>query len=254
MPSHLSSMGFQLESEADFVKLAEQAYEEGQAWEVDRGTYIKWAPGGGIELWLQLDAHGDIIGLNPHFRGKGLMRAALTHAIVRADGTLLDGAFHAWANPSEDDPARGDFPFVFDVPDFYLDKPKLPAVLDVQLAAFAHELQSYESDQAYDETQPGEIKFAAESFIPAGLFFPGGDEVDPPQAHALFSGHVQATALITNPITGQEFCWAQVRTLGGEMDVVADPVLLNGLLVEGGVVSGTFWLSGRFLHNNDSGA
>lgn len=47
----------------------------------------------------------------------------------------------------------------------------------------------------------------------------------------------------------QEFCWAKVRTLGGEMDVVADPQILEGFLVKDGVVSGSFWLSGRILNS-----
>ena len=35
-----------------------------------------------------------------------------------------------------------------------------------------------------------------------------------------------------------------VSTFGGEVDVVADPVLLNNVIVKGGVVKGSFWLSG----------
>jgi hypothetical protein len=38
-----------------------------------------------------------------------------------------------------------------------------------------------------------------------------------------------------------------VRTLGGEVDMFADPDLLTGYLTKGGIVSGSFWLSGRLL-------
>jgi hypothetical protein len=247
MPSHMSDIGFELNSEDDFHQLASQACEEGEAWEADSGTYVRWAPGEGIELWAQLDQDNDVIGLNPHFRGKGLMRVGLTEEVPRPEGTCLDGAFNAWANPSESDPETGEFPLVFDVPNYRLNKVRLPSILQVQLAAFAHELQSYESDQAYEQSQSEEIKFASESFIPSGLFRPEGRATEPPQAHAIFTGHVRETSIVTNPVTGNSFCWAKVRTLGGDVDVVADPVLLNGLLVEGGVVSGSFWLSGFLI-------
>ena len=247
MPTHMSDIGFQMDSEEDFHQLASRAREEGEAFEADNGTYIRWSPGEGIELWVQLDREGDVIGFNPHFRGRGLMRVGLVQAVSRPDGTPLDGAFRAWANPTEGEPENGDFPFIFDVPDYQLRKVQLPSILPVQLAAFAHELQSYESDEAYDQSQPGEIKFASESFIPSGLFSSAGDATEPPLADAFFTGHVLETSIVTNPVTENSFCWAKVRTLGGDVDVVADPVLLNGLLVEGGVVSGSFWLSGLLM-------
>jgi hypothetical protein len=243
----MSDIGFQLNSEEDFQQLASQACEEGEALEAHNGTYIRWAPGEGIELWIQLDQANEIIGLNPHFRGNGLMRVGLVQEVSRPEGTPLDGAFYAWANPSDDDPQDGEFPFVFDVPDYQLRRVELPTIRQVQLAAFAHELQSYQSDEAYDASQAEEMKFASESFIPSGLFSPGGAATEPPLAHARFTGHVRETSIVTNPVTGNSFCWAKVRTLGGDVDVVADPVLLNGLLVEGGVVSGSFWLSGTLI-------
>src|SRR5205085_2604545 len=123
----------------------------------------------------------------------------------------------------------------------------VPSIGEVQLTAFAHELQAYESEAAYAATQSGAVKFATESFIPAGLFNAATNEQNtPPQAYAIFTGRVLDTALITNPATEREFCWAHVRTLGGELDMVADPDLLDGYLTKGGIVGGSFWLSGRF--------
>lgn len=57
-------------------------------------------------------------------------------------------AFHGWADPDDGNPESGAYPFVFDAPDYILhDAVKLPAVFDVQLAAFAHELDAYASDE-----------------------------------------------------------------------------------------------------------
>ena len=247
MPSHLSNIGFRINSQDEFQDLAFQACAEGEALPVDNGVYIKWALGEGIELWVQLDKNDDIVGVHPHFRGWGQMCVGLTREIFRPESAPMDAAFYAWANPSFDDPESGEFPFVFDVPNHRLCDIQLPAIVPVQLAAFADELQSYQSDQSFQDFQSPRIKLASESFIPSGLFVPGGKKTDPPSAHAIFSGHVLDTSIITNPATGNDFCWAKVRTLGGEVDVVADPVLLNGLIVEGGVLSGSFWLSGVLL-------
>ncbi len=198
---------------------------------------------------MQLDADGDVVGLNPHYAGHARMRVGLVARMPRPESSVLDGAFHGWADPTDGDPESGQFPFIFDVPDYELTGAvAVPSIREVQLAAFAHELQAYESEAAYNAAQTGAIKYAAESFIPAGLFGAATNEPDAtPQAHAIFTGRVLDTALVTNPATGREFCWAHVRTIGGELDMVADPDLLTGYLTKGGIVSGTFWLSGRLL-------
>ena len=244
MPSHFSDIGFPVQSRDDFHALAIRASEEGQAFRTSDGTYVKWSPGAGIELWAQLGRNDELIGLNPHFRGKGRMRVRLVEKISRPDGTVLDAAFYGWVNPSDNAAEDGDFPFVFDVPNSKISEPRLGSVVQVQLAAFAHELRSYESVEAFDKSS--ESKFASKSFIPSGLFSPEGEATVPPEAHAIFTGHVLETSLLTNPVTGDAFCWAHVSTLGGEIDVVADPVLLNDVVRTGGVVTGSFWLSGVF--------
>ena len=205
MPSHMSDIGFPLESEEDFHQLIIQASEKGERVEASKGSYIKWSIGQGIELWVQLNRDNEVIGLNPHFTGSAPMRVGLTERILRSEATELDGAFHGWANPSENEPETGDYPFVFDVPDYRTyDDIKLPCIVSAQIAAFAHELKAFEKDEAYEASQPEEIKFAPESFIPSGLFTPEGESTEPPQAYAVFAGHVLDTAILTNPVTKQE--------------------------------------------------
>lgn len=242
----MSDIGFNIETDEQFQELAERAYDEGEVFETPDGTYIKWAPGDGVELWLQVD-HEGAVAVNPHFSGTGLARVALNKKILRTEGNLLDCAFHAWANPHGAASESGDCPFVFDVPDYQLNAIELPAFVTIQLAAFAHELESFDNDEAYYQSQPSEFQFASESFIPSGLFLPGGEKIEPPLAEAVFTGHILETSLVTNVVTGAEFCWARTRTIVGEIDVVADPVLLNGPMIEGGVLTGSFWLSGRLV-------
>ncbi|MNJ65593.1 hypothetical protein D3C77_616120 [compost metagenome] len=39
-----------------------------------------------------------------------------------------------------------------------------------------------------------------------------------------------------------------MKTLGGEIDVVIDKELVNSELIVGGIISGSFWLSAKFLN------
>jgi hypothetical protein len=50
-----------------------------------------------------------------------------------------------------------------------------------------------------------------------------------------------------NVLTGRAFYWALVETLGGAYDVVIDSRGLSGVPAVGGVLSGSFWLSGRII-------
>jgi hypothetical protein len=251
MPSHLSDIGFDLNTDEEFEELAYQIYKLGARLRVEQGVYLHWAPGEGVEIWGQLDNEDNFIGFNPHFSGDSVMSVGLTARVERAEGSALDGAFHGWSSPDGDNPESGHYPFVFDTPDFRLcDAVKLPGVVEAQIAAFAHELSAFESDEAYDASQSEEPGFAAESFIPSGLFTPDMEDIKPPQAYAILTGHVLKTALRINPVTKSEFLWAKVQTYGGVFDVVADPLIVNGAVVEGGIVHGSFWLSGRLIHSD----
>ncbi|HLG12981.1 MAG TPA: hypothetical protein VJH03_00435 [Blastocatellia bacterium] len=249
MASHLSDIGFKVDDEDSFADLAEVALREGERLPAPNGTYIRWSPGAGVELWLQLDRGGDVIGLNPHFSGDGRVRAGIQERVTgRMRETELDGGLCAWANPSDDAPESGDYPFVFDLPDYALTSSiQIPSIVTIQLAAFAHEITGYDNDDAYYAAQPEELKFASESFIPAGLFSPDGDRTDPPQAQAIFSGHILKSSSLINPHSGRAFWSLRVQTLGAEIGVVADPSMVSGSFRDRGVVHGVFWLSGRLI-------
>jgi hypothetical protein len=244
MASHMSSLGFRFSTEQEFVDLAMTAATQGEPVQFSGGTYYRWSPAGGVELWAQVDEDGQIIGLNPHFSGAARMLVKLIERVAREDDSPLDGAFYGWADPVEDDLEDGEYPFAFDAPDFKRhDELTLPAIVNVQLAAFAHELRAFENDEAFqagETSEAGEtFKMAAESCIPSGTFS------DPPESTVIFNGHVLETAQLTNPHTERTFYWARVRTLGGEFDVVADPEIVEGAIVVGGVIGGSAWLSGR---------
>src|SRR3989442_5905283 len=91
----------------------------------------------------------------------------------------------------------------------------------------------------------GTNQMAPESCMQSGLFLPGGEKIDPPKPEIMFCGTVQDTSQLTNPVTGQPFFWARVRTLGGELDVVADPTIVKGIIKKNGIIGSMCWLSGR---------
>lgn len=248
MASHFTTLGFDSQDEQAFRDFIMHTAAHGEWLALPDGSaYVMWTPGAGIQMWAQVNADGGIIGLNPHFSGQGQMQVGLISRINRANDNALDGAFYGWAGAQEGgDPEQGDYPFVFDAPDFRIhDALALPVIVAVQLTAFAHTLKAYPDEETF---RASETHMAAESCIPSGLFtvsLPG--ESVPPAAQVIFNGHVVAAAVLTNPHTSLTFHWARVKTLGGEYDVVADPAIVDGEIIPQGIVSVSGWVSGRVM-------
>ena len=174
-----------------------------------------------------------------------MVRVAPTHFVERETDNSFEGALAAWADPKDGQPDSGDYPFVFDVVNIaLLGRRTLPALEGVQISAFAHEMRAFDSEQSFDRSQSGEVKFAAESFIPTGLFSPQGEKTSPPESTAIFTGRVLDCNTLENPLMDKHFIWALVQTLGGRYDVVAAPAVVEGSVVTGGIVTGSFWLCG----------
>jgi len=248
MPSHFSTIGLPVASEEDVNALANRIGPLAEPLPAPSGAYFRWSDPSGAELWLQVNANNEPIGMNPHYAGRSAVRVGLTARLPSAGPSELDGSFHGWADPAGEASETGCYPFVFDAPDYRLhEELSLPARNEVQIAAFAHEIAAFQSVAAYEASQTGDLKFASQSFIPSGLFTPAGDSTARPQALATFAGHVLAADEKINVLTGRAFYWALVETLGGAYDVVIDSDLLPGVPTVAGVISGSFWLSGRII-------
>lgn len=248
--SNLSDIGFPVQSERDVNDVIMKVLENVSEIPCARGSYYKFADASGATIYLQANASQELIGFNPHFEGKSRRMVSLTEAIEK-ESSELDGAFHAWAAPSEENkPESGEYPFVFDVPDFRVNiNLEFPQNRKVQLTAFASsEFQVFASEQDYYDSQTTEIKFAAKSFVPSGLINLDADTTQPPLAFGIFAGEIKEFELKTNELTNERFYWFLVDTLGGEVDVVADPKLLAIEPNVGGYLNGQFWLSGRIVN------
>lgn len=246
MASHFSSIGLPTQNKDSFLEYLKMSYENGNHINTCNGTYTKWEICNGVELWGQFNKKNEAIGLNPHFSGTARMTVRIEKMVVGPNDTVLDGSFYCWSDPDNKD--DGAYPFVFDVPNMDTYKSiKLFQNVTVQLAGFAHEISAFKSDEDYEKSQDQNPKFASESFIPSGLFNLDGNDTNLPQAYSIFTGHIIDTKKLSNPITNYFFYWAKVKTLGGEIDIVVDPEILHEDLIVGGVVSGTYWISGKII-------
>ena len=251
--SNLSDIGFPTKSEQDINDMISHVLELAETIRCPQGFYLKFADASGAEIWVQGNFEQELIGFNPHFAGKSRRRVGLTEAVER-ESSQLDGGFHAWANPSDKtiEPS-GDYPFVFDAPDFRLNQiSQFPHVCEIQLTAFAsNDFVIFAGEKEYDDSQESELKYAAKSFVPVGLFaFDAETEsVDLSVVRPIgkFTGEIKEYELKTNELSGEKFYWFLIDTFGGEIDVVADTKLILSEPSIGGIVSGQFWLSGRIF-------
>lgn len=248
MPSNFDPIGFHVHSAEDIGTLCETLMSKCETIQLAHGKYLHWASNSGAQIWLFVDNEGQLVTIAPAFQGKGRLRVNLLKSYPR-DPFNAEGGLQGWANPGEKAgqmPETGDYPFVFDTPDFALHgNLKLPVVRTAQITAFAHEISAYANEADFSASQKGQ-RFASRSFIPTGLFSAAKTN-EPPPAYAILSGHVTATELKTNEISGEKFVWACVDSLGGTFDVVAPTSMLKGPLKTGEIVSGSFWLCGQLL-------
>jgi hypothetical protein len=249
--SNLSDIGFPTKSDQDINDMISHVLELAETVPCPQGFYLKFSDASGAEIWLQGNKHQELIGFNPHFAGKSRRQVGLTKAIHR-ETSELDGGFYAWANP-RDEAAEisGEYVFVFDVPDFLLnDEIKLPRICEIQLTAFAsNEFELSESEESYYNSVNDKSAMASKSFVPSGLFLPDdkATAIEPPRPIGIFAGEIKEYDLKTNQLSGNEFYWFLVETLGGEVDVVADVKFISVEPQIGGFISGQFWLSGKII-------
>ncbi|MBX9787722.1 MAG: hypothetical protein K2Y37_02310 [Pirellulales bacterium] len=254
MAGHFNCIGFPLETHEGFEKFMELAANSGTPIETVSGFYIHWAPGEGVEAWVQANPQRQLIGCNPHFSGQGRLRVGVGRKVLDPHAPL-DGAIYGWAEPkplSEAGQSPGMYPLQVNLPDFSVTAAALPmpSVVTMQIAAFAHQLLTFASDDEFAQPSNPLSKLATEAFIPSGLFRPDGQPVNPPRSEAMLTGHVLAASLLKNPVTQIEFYHLHIQSLSGTFDVVVAPKLVTGTApVVGGVVAGTFWLSGRIVES-----
>src|SRR5690349_19188921 len=108
--SNLSDIGFPTPDEQAINEMIMHVIEVAKPTQVERGFYLVYTDSSGAEIYLQGNFDQELVGFNPHFAGKSRRTVALTQSIER-DSSVLDGGFHAWANPQAGLGEEGDYPF-----------------------------------------------------------------------------------------------------------------------------------------------
>ena len=116
-------------------------------------------------------------------------------------------------------------------------------------------MQGFADEDEYDEAYPADEDgycWDYKHFIPAYMLNPRGEDNELQPASTQVSGFVLDAGIITNPVTGLDFCWAKVETIGGEVDVVCSPDRLSGYLVKDGVATLNCYLYGRLIEDRSN--
>lgn len=260
MATHFDSIGFQVDTLDDFNALVDAATPRSTPVPTFAGgAYLHFSTPEGCEFWMQMSPEKEIIGGHPHFAGTGGLAAggfALDLVqTISGSGSPLDGGLQG---TMADEGGCG-CPVVFEVPDFrqHAARLTLPVRARVQLVGFAESLSIAENEEKFAQVQRAEAEvrdgdkrvttMAAESFIPSGLFTTGGEASPVPAARAFLAGRILAWERRENSHSKRSFAIFTIRTLGGCLEIVAAPELVPCEPQVGGIVCGTFWLSGRLL-------
>jgi hypothetical protein len=235
--STMNSLGMPLESPAQMTNLLLTALQTAEP----QGKYRVWTCASGAQLWIQTSEEGKLMGFTPHFQGVARARLGLV-------GEVTPKSYYAWADPEDDlDPTSGCYPFVFESPNQADQRVKLPSVREAQLCAFGLETNLREDKQDLKARAEWDSAMADRSCIPCGLFEPDGTDIEPPEPRAIYVGEVLDWARHTNSLTGIDFYWLRLETLGAELDVVLALDDLPREPKKGNLLSGVFHLTGLLL-------
>lgn len=249
MSSHFSAIGFPVREVREYWSLAQRAARSGDRAAVAGGrTLVRWAPGGGPEIWAQCDAAGEALIATPFFASDDTYRIALTGS-GPSDEEGFEGWVDGWLNPTEDDePYSGVFPLRVDLVNYAVVRERLraAAVTALRLAIILHEATLYPDAGAYTAVQELSYRPPVQSFassIHHSVEDPGGDA----DATALVTGYVAEAREMTNPASGATFWWMRIATTGVTLSLVADPETLPVEPRTGMVLSGSGWVLGEVL-------
>ena len=269
MASNLSTIGFVFPNpEAFRDTMLKCAGEITAQQECGTGAYGIWRSRTGAEIWFHLgradNGEVEILGLTPFFEGQSDVLLKISQPVLRDGDNSFEGALTGWVSPENG--SEGSYPIQFDAVDFAAHaNATWPDLRRVRLTSFARELQAFPSDAAYyaargtpDEEHP---KLSAHAFIPLGIFASAvesdGDNdnnAQTPDSSALLTGTILDHRTYTNEVSGAPFVWLLVESLEATFDIVADPAIIKGELVNGGTIEAAVIMFGRLLPDTATAA
>jgi hypothetical protein len=234
---HFDCIGLTARTGDELGELLDRLAERGAETErPDGGRMVTWTDPSGARLTFHVTPDGEMECATPGFAASPRVEATLR-------GIVEDGECPHCDRVQVEVLEKGTmcYPMAVQVEDMPLARGGIADGRAVRLAvaAFPEEMRAHKNDAAYLASQKKEVKFAAQSLIPSGLWS------SPPTAHVLMAGRVVSSRTLANGATGREFVHAVVRTFGTEIDVVAPPAMAPDGLEAGMIVRGTFWVVAR---------
>lgn len=252
MADHLAALGIGSESQEERQNQVRRILQSSKphSQRAD-GMTLRWKDPSGAELWIYVDDTGAMKSVQPHFAGGARHALEIQDVIPRENISPFDGGFLGLTRTGGTNPALGGgFPVIFDAPDFPdVREAILTASHEVELAAFAVELNAYESEEAFKEAQPEMAPLDIPAFIPAGLM--GMTQGDTPTAHSLMVGELLDWTRVTNELTGLPFFRLLLATPAGPMDLIVEPDMMPSGVEKGMIVQAGAWMSGRIAPEDD---
>lgn len=247
--SHFSSIGMDINSREDLQGLVAKTLEHGVQEKFKEGIYSKLVIDERVEFWVGEPSGEGRASFNPHFSGEIINKVKITQVIGTPEFPL-EGSFYIWINSNDIDNSKQEYPMVFDCPNFAQAVKHLAVnnYYDANITAFAEEVEIYNTDEEFKQGNKSPFPMATHSFIPSGTFVKEGY---PPAARAIFTGVINKVRLLNNSVYSKEYYWLNVTSLDADYDVVVDPKIINNKPIVNGVISGNFWMSGKFLLYKD---
>uniref|UniRef100_A0A7S2VAC1 Uncharacterized protein n=1 Tax=Entomoneis paludosa TaxID=265537 RepID=A0A7S2VAC1_9STRA len=273
-PCHYSSIGFETPWSTDHMIELSKSFARNPSTKMytpagnaqEHGCLLHLSTQNGAEMWGAVE-RGSFLGMDPHYCGLSRVPMRLTEK--KWDDSSNAAAFVGTTVMEESDNDSGDDDAVmmpmtleFDCPYSFFanDLVEMPQECTVQLAAFAHEIAVFDRLEDYKKhcqevKARGDMAFADRSFFWTAIFHDDEEEEDsdkrPPRSNAIMTGHVVQSEVKLNEQTGEYFYWALVETVGGRLDVVIHPHLIDRHGESpprvGCILQGHFWLSGRLV-------
>ncbi len=256
--SHFTCIGFTISSPEELKSIVNSVVEKGESIQLRRGCYYLWQSGlFGAELWIHVDDLHMFTGMTPHFDGKSDLLVKSAREMSKSGSLSLGGFAKGLIEDKRLRSQRNREPFVFEMVDRGRYDPfqrlddrsfAFPSISHVQLTALAYRVDFYETDDDYRMSQRGGLELLTEAFIPGATIHPDFSNTNRLESAASITGRVIEHRDLVNPFSNNKYRWILLKTLGGTVDVVVDQDGLNKSIADGGVISGTFWLTGKLLN------
>ena len=250
MPSHYSDMGISINSKEDMKSFIFARAKESKVHNIKGGILGVADIDGRIEFWIAGNEEWQLQAVSFNAISGNCNQLRIGEIVDKENEPFpaISAWFSSASSPGEQESFDLEYPVVFEAVNYgLLGAIPAGARCGVQLTAYAESLRIYSDDFALSQAPSPYSAMAPESLIPSGMFSPDGEDIVPPSARAIINGHILSGEHHFNSKGGLWYWHIIVTCLGCTFDILAADDLVSESPQRGGVVSGSFWLSGNIL-------